>query len=142
VDVDGATFWRAPGRAHTERSEFRLRHLEQLPRVDIAYAYVGADGTAIDAFVSAGAQGLVLAGFPYSGIGSPQQRSALRAAAARGVSVVLASRGRGGRMPPQQEDAGWIRAHDLSAQKARVLLGLALAAGVGGAELQDRFDRY
>ncbi len=38
-------------------TEFDIRALDALPRVDISYAYAGGDGTAVRAFVAAGAQG-------------------------------------------------------------------------------------
>jgi L-asparaginase len=44
-------------------TEFDARHLDALPRVDIAYSYAGSDGTAVRAFVAAGATGRVVAGF-------------------------------------------------------------------------------
>ena len=44
-------------------TEFDIRALEALPRVDIAYAYAGGDGTAVRAFTAAGAKGIVSAGF-------------------------------------------------------------------------------
>ena len=41
-------------------TEFDIRALDALPRVDIAYAYAGGDGTAVRAFVAAGAKGIVV----------------------------------------------------------------------------------
>jgi L-asparaginase len=43
-------------------TEFDARKLDALPRVDIAYSYTGSDGTAVRAFVAAGAAGLVMRG--------------------------------------------------------------------------------
>jgi L-asparaginase len=63
ADGDGVAFYRQPVRRRMPDTEFDIRTLEALPRVDIAYAYAGGDGTAVRAFVAAGAQGIVSAGF-------------------------------------------------------------------------------
>ena len=64
-------------------TEFDLRGLTALPRVDIAYAYAGADGAAVRAFVAAGAKGIVSAGFA-PGFAPPAEARRAREAAARG----------------------------------------------------------
>ena len=57
ADGDAVAFYRRPLRRCCPDTEFDIRALEALPRVDIAYAYAGGDGTAVRAFVAAGAQG-------------------------------------------------------------------------------------
>lgn len=141
VEADRVSFYRRPLRMHTATSAFTFDALRAMPRVDIVAAYPGADSTAIDALVEAGSRGLVTSGYAYSGIASPEQMAALQAASERGVAVVLASRGRGGRIP----DAGreWsVRADDLTPQKARILLGLGLTLTGVRSELQDLFDTH
>src|SRR5262249_47743061 len=55
ADSDGAVvFYRDTTRQHTYRSEFDVEKLQALPRVDIAHAYSGVDGTAIEALARAG----------------------------------------------------------------------------------------
>ena len=139
IESDQVTIYRQVLRRHTDASPFRLDSLERIPRVDIVAAYPGADAAAIEAVVAAGAEGLVMAGYAYSGVANPIQMEALRNAADGGVVVVLASRGREGRIP----DAGreWaVRADNLTPQKARILLGLAMTETRTPAAIQHLFD--
>ena len=63
ADTDGAVvFYHGSDRRHTLQSEFDIRRLTELPRVDVVVSYVGADGALIDAVVAAGARGIVSAG--------------------------------------------------------------------------------
>ena len=59
-------FYRTPTRSHTLDAEFEVSDQTQLPRVDIAYAYAGADGLVIRALADAGVPGLVAAGLGTS----------------------------------------------------------------------------
>ncbi|MGH2467673.1 MAG: asparaginase domain-containing protein [Candidatus Limnocylindrales bacterium] len=141
LDADEVTIYRQPRRRHTAGSEFAALPLDvDLPRVDVVATYAGADGVAIEACVAAGAAGLVLEGFPYSGKPTRAQAEALARAAERGVAVAVANRGIHGRVPAAQAEGG-IGADSLTATKARVLLMLALAAGRGG-ELARIFAEY
>lgn len=110
-----------------------------LPRVDIAISYAGADGAAIDAFVAAGACGVVSAGLapgrPASG-----EREALCNAVKAGVVVVQATRAPRGTVPKQRFLAvdGLLAGGDLSPQKLRVALMLILASfGTSNAASRD-----
>ncbi|MCC6177089.1 MAG: asparaginase [Chloroflexi bacterium] len=141
VEVDRVTFYRAPTRRHTASSELRLPDGDALPRVDIAMTYAGADGAAVRAFVEAGARGIVVNGFSFSGKPHRQQLPALRDAVEQGVAVVLANRGGDGRIPVERSD-GFVRGDNLTAQKARVLLTLALQETTDPDRLQRFFDEY
>ena len=56
ADADGrVVIYRRPVRRHAPDTEFDARGMTKLPRVDVAYSHAGVDGTAIDAFVAAGA---------------------------------------------------------------------------------------
>ncbi len=141
VEADRVSFYRQPMRRHTTGSELRVPEDGALPRVDVAATYAGADGVAISAFVEAGARGIVVNGFSFSGKPHQNQLPALREATARGVAVVLVNRGGGGRVPAEPTD-GFVRGDNLSAQKARVLLSLALLKTGDRAELQRIFTEY
>ena len=141
VETDRVTFYRQPTRRHTHASELDLPRDDALPRVDVVATYAGADGVAVDAFVEAGARGLVVNGFSYSGKPHRKQLPALRRARERGIPVVLVNRGGDGRMPVEQGD-DFVRGDSLTAQKARILLSLALTRTAATAELQRIFDEY
>ena len=124
-------------------TEFDIRGLERLPRVDIVQAYTGSDGAAVRAFVAAGAQGIVSAGFP-PGFGAPGDMDALAEARARGVVVVQSTRAMSGRtvVTGRSAELGFIAADNLTPQKARLLLTLALTRTQDQLEIERIFATY
>jgi L-asparaginase len=149
TDGDRVAFSRPPSRADCAVPRFELGARTDLPRVDIVYSYVGADSVLIDAAVAAGARGIVVASVGQGGT-TPGQRRALRRAVERGVFVVSSSRTGSGRVPAGDADAldGWragrgamIGAEELNAQKARVLLMLALARSADARDVLASFRR-
>ncbi|MFT4148759.1 MAG: asparaginase [Paracoccaceae bacterium] len=109
-----------------------------LPRVDVVCSYAGADGTAIDAFVAAGARGIVSTGFA-PGRCTPAERAALIRAVRAGVTVVQSSRALRGAVPVQAYNVadGILGGGGLSPAKARIMTMLALAAGLSSEALQS-----
>ena len=113
-----------------------------LPRVDLVKLYAGADGAALRAFREAGAAGIVLEAF---GIGNANHEvlEEARQSIDSGIPVIVVSRCAEGYAAPlygnggghDLAEAGAIFGGDLSGQKARVLLMLALARG-GAAEAE------
>ena len=120
-----------------------MRGRPDLPRVDIAASYAGADGAAIRAFVAAGARAIVSAALP-PGVTTPAETEALLEARQRGVLVVLSSRAGSGRVLPRTllRERGFVVADNLNPQKARVLAMLALTRTDDPAEVQRLFDVY
>ncbi len=114
----------------------------QWPRVAVVYAYADLQADVIDALAGL-YDGLVLAGVG-DGNATDAALDALRRASANGVAVVRASRtgsgyvGRGAEV--DDIAAGFVAAGDLSAQKARVLLMLALTRTRDPERLQEIFD--
>ncbi len=141
VERDRVSIYQAPTRRHTHCSEFDFRALEALPRVDVLASYVGADDLPARACLDAGARGLVVNGFAFSGRPAADQAAGLERIAADGVPVVLVNRGGGGRIPSDYDDP-FIRGDTLVAQKARILLMLGLTRTAEPAELQRLFDQY
>ena len=117
----------------SRRLHMSLEGVDALPRVDIAYAFGGADGAAVDAFVAAGARGIVLASVGRGNL-PVELGSAARRAAEGGVVVLVSSRAGAGRVPVGMAPSDGGRpflpgAGPLNPQRARVLLMLALALG-------------
>lgn len=143
ADGDAIAFYRLPIRARAPETEFDIRGLDALPRVDIALTYTGADGTAIRAFVAAGAKGIIASAFAPGGM-APGDTDALKEAVAAGVVVVQSTRAGSGRTHrgKRLREAGILTADNLNAQKARVLLALALTVTRDPVEIERMFLTY
>lgn len=125
-----------------ERSQPMFPHdlLRDLPRVDIAFSHVGADGVGIRAFVAAGARGIVSAGFG-PGLTTPAELLAVRDAVAQGVIVVQSSRTGSGLVVDSDQNrmSGIVAGSDIGPVKARILLALCLARGDSRVEIERQF---
>ncbi len=138
------SFYHAPLRKHTVQTEFDISELDDLPRVDIVYSYVGADEVMVKAAVDAGAKGIIHAGCG-AGASTPKTGEALRGAADAGVMVGFGTRTGNGRLGPAGGEAlkrGIVTTDNLNPQKARVLLMLALTKTSDAGEIQRIFATY
>jgi L-asparaginase len=114
---------------------------ERLAPVDLIRLYAGSDARFLRAAVESGARAIVLEA-TGRGNANDQVVAGVREAVASGVSVVVCSRCVEGRVEPvygagggrDLADAGAVFAGDLAGPKARVLLQLALGAGLSAAE--------
>jgi L-asparaginase len=142
-DGDAVVFYRQPVRRRAPDTEFDVSVLDALPRVDIAYAYAGGDGTAVRAFAAAGARGIVSAGFA-PGFAPPGDFTALKEAVGQGIVVVQCTRAGSGRTfrGTRLADAGFLIADNLNPQKARLLLSLALTVTSDKEEIARMFRTY
>jgi L-asparaginase len=141
IEEDQVSFFAAPTRRHTYRSEFDIREIRDLPRVDVIAAYVGGDDAAAQACVAAGSQGLVISGYAYNGRPSADQLEGIEKIAARGIPVVLSNRGGQGRIPVDWNDP-FIQGDSLVPHKARILLMLGLTKTKDSRDLQQMFNEY
>jgi L-asparaginase len=143
ADADRIAYYRRAERRHMPDTEFDVTDLKELPRVDIVYAYPGSDGTAVRAFVAAGAKGIVSAGFA-PGSPPPADLTALAEAVKKGVTVVQSSRAGSGRIfrSKRLSDAGILSGDNLNPQKARLLLALALTKTSDPTEIARMFATY
>jgi L-asparaginase len=143
ADPDKVLYYRNPTRRHTVDSEFNASKIDTLPQVDVQFSYLEASGAPIDALVAEGAKGIILDG---SGAGSPsnQQTEAIKRAQAKGVIVVATTRTGTGRVleTSSRKKSGVIPGDNLTAQKARILLQLALSQTSDPKEIKRIFDQY
>ena len=143
ADLDTVRFYRAPLRRQT----IPLAAEDGLGRVEIVPAYAGADGRLVRLLLEdGGLDGLVIQGLGLAHVGT-RMAEAIREARERGTPVVLSTRVYTGRSVPLYEgdlrmkELGCVLADNLSPQKARVLLMLALTKTRKPEELQAYFDR-
>jgi len=143
VDGDFVSYYRKTERVVAPNTEFDIRGLDALPRVDVSYAYAGADGAEIDAFVAAGAKGIVSAGFA-PGMTTAGQVAALERAHAAGVVVMQGTRAGSGvvRRGSRLAELGFLTTDNLNPQKARLLLALALTRTEDPDEIARIFATY
>ena len=137
-------FYHPAPRTACAEPEFTVTAATVFPRVDIVYTYLGADSVIVQALVDAGAKGIVVAG-AGAGATTPAQGAALRRAREKGISIVTASRtgsgtvGGGGGRGGQPGQGAQLGSGDLTPQKARIRLMLALAGTTDPAEVARRF---
>jgi L-asparaginase len=143
ADPDKIVFYRTPTRKHTTQSEFDISQVSAFPKVSILYGYSGDDGDLAKAAVAAGAKGLVIAG---TGAGHTQNaRKTLKVLYdTTGVVVARSARVGAGRVIKDDnwQEPEFIAADNLSPQKARILLQLALTKTTKPDEIQKMFDEY
>ncbi|HWN88985.1 MAG TPA: type II asparaginase [Chitinophagaceae bacterium] len=117
----------------------------KLPRVDIVYMYADAPPDMIDMLVAKKVDGIVIAGVGNGNFNKAYMEAVKRAVAA-GVIVCRASRAPSGRVLLHDEidddKLGTIVSDDLTPQKARVLLMLALTKTKDKKQLQQLFFTY
>ncbi|AON56303.1 MULTISPECIES: type II asparaginase [Herbaspirillum] len=138
-------FYRQSTRKNTVDTPFDIMNLDKLPQVDIVYGYANMNPIALNAFVAAGAQGIIHAGVGDGSLNNTVVPS-LTEARKKGVVIVRSSRvgqgivARNGEADDDKLD--FVVSDTLNAQKARILLMLALTKTTDTKEIQKMFWEY
>ena len=144
ADSDGAIeFYRSSTRRHTHRSVFQLDGLTTLPRVEIVYVYQGTEGLLVDCLVEREVEGIVIASLGGGALTRGLEKAVV-GAIQRGLVIVISSRVGHGRvlLTTRQRASRLIGGDNLTPQKARVLLMLALSMTKEPPLIQGYFNEY
>ena len=138
-------FYSNPPWKHTKQSEFDVKDVNSLPRVDIVFADVDMPPDLIDASANNGAKGIVIAGVGNGNMNKASVDAAERAVK-KGVVVVRSSRVATGmvdrNVEVKDDELGFIASDELNPQKSRILLSLALLKQHSPAQIQEMFRTY
>lgn len=146
--VESKPYWfRQSVKRATTHSEFNIDDIkgDSLPLVQIVYGSDSMLPVAYDAYAKAGVKALINAG---TGNGSVPNYlvGTLNGLQQQGIQIIRSSRVADGfviRNAEQPDDKyGWVVAHDLNPQKARILAAVALTKTKDAKELQRMFWEY
>jgi L-asparaginase len=138
-------YYREPHGIHTVGSEFSIKGVKELPRVDIIYMDVSATSDLIDFSIKAGAKGIVIAGVGNGNMNAAMLETCKRASD-EGIIVIRSTRVPTGYVLRNAEvnddENGTVASDELNAQKSRVLLMLALLKNRSLEDIQRLFYTY
>jgi L-asparaginase len=142
---DGKVVYYSTSEREVAGTPFSVTADTRLPRVDIVYMYADAPADQIDMLINKKVDGIVIAGVGNGNFNKAYMEAVKRAVRA-GIIVCRASRAPSGRVvlhdEINDEELGTIVSDDLSPQKARILLMLALTKTKDKKQLQDYFFKY
>ncbi|QCD52781.1 type II asparaginase [Campylobacter sp. RM16192] len=135
-------YYMSPVRKHTVNSAFDITKIKELPRVDIIYSHSNDNPDFANIAIKNGAKGIISAGMG-NGNPFPTVIEVLGEGVKKGVVVVRDSRVGSGEttLNGEVDDTkyGFLASDNLNAQKARVLLMLALTQTNDKAKIQEFF---
>lgn len=138
-------YYYTPLRPHTVHSEFDVRSLTALPRVEIVYTHIGCGDRMFRAALESGCQGVVVAGSGNGSVPAPI-REMYRDWTGEKPVFVRASRVPGGFVGDYSGERdrknGTVPSCGFSPQKSRLLLQLALTVSSEREYLCGVFERY
>ena len=131
----GPEFFYAPTRKHTYMSEFDIRNVTVLPRVDVHYSYAGSDGAG-----KTDAKAVIVATTGFN----PAERIYYEGLQKRGVVIATTfPSGENVASPGQtRETFPLIAIQRMLPTHARILMMLALTKTQDAREIQRIFDQY
>lgn len=138
-------YYRDVIRPNTFTSQFDIKDIDSLPRVDISYQYASSDITAFNAFVKAGAQAIVIAG---TGNGNVSDALLPDLANISGNTLLIRSSRTGsgsmyrGASYDNDKRYGFVSVDDQTPVKARLLTALALTQTKNPDEVRAIMYRY
>jgi len=146
VNYGKALFYYNPLRLHTANSKFNIKNIKSLPRVDILYGHAGQDETVIDHLVKTGTKAIVFAGVGDGNIHKAALEKLINARKENNLILLRSSRTGAGfvvRNAEIEDDKNdFVTADNLSPQKARILLKLALTKTNNTKKIQEIFSIY
>ena len=138
-------YYRKPFKLHTTETEFSIDNVDKLPKVDIIFMHASVTGELIDDAVENGAQGIVIAGVGNGNMTESAVKS-MAEAVKKGVVCVRSSRVPTGfiarNVELNDDELGFLASYQLSPQKARVLLKVALLKTKDPKVIQGYFAKY
>lgn len=141
VDEAGVRFFRTPSHPHTTDSPFLIKENTLLPTVDLVRDYAGMPPEIVGFFAERSNKGLVIETF--AGGRTSTHIDQLLQTWSGEKPLVLASSLRGSRLSGDATtDQGIIVSRSLPANKARILLMLALTITSDAQDIQNMFDRF
>jgi L-asparaginase len=144
--IDGQPhFYRMPTRKHTYMTDFDISGISEFPQVEIIYGHVNDTGILAEAAVAAGAAGLIYAGLGNGNMSQTMKNTFLKLQD-QGVVVVRSTRAGNGVVTSNgvitEGQNQFVAADNLSPQKARILLMLALTKTSDPRKIQEMFWDY
>lgn len=138
-------YFRKPYSIHTTKSEFSVKGVKALPRVDIIYAYTNMPADLVQHSIDAGAKGIVIAGVGNGNMNN-ETLQAVKKATDKGIIVVRSTKVPLGDVLRNAEvnddEYNTIASDELNPAKARVLLMLTLLKERDLTEIQQLFFDY
>lgn len=145
IDADNSVqYYRVSTRVHTKKSEFIDLNFNNLSRIEIVYSYAGTTGSLIDFITdSKKYSGIVMAG-TGAGRFSKYEEEALHRARKNNLMIVRSSRVGHGRVVTisPYKDLDSVSSDNLTPQKARILLMLALVKYKNTKDIQRIYNEY
>lgn len=147
--VEGKPYWfRQSVKRFTNASEFNIENIkgDALPLVQIVYGSDSMLPDAYEAYAKAGAKAIIHAGTGNGSVANYIVPTLQKLHDKDGIQIIRSSRVPQGfvlRNAEQPDDKyGWVAAHDLNPQKARLLAALALTKTNDAKEIQRMFWQY